>query len=126
MVAILKQDFSIMDEVRAWSKDLQVLQAIKGQRYNFFIDVYTVEELDLIDDWIEKILDSNKVMETLHTEIHQLKDQAQERILEVERHYRDACLEIFEDDEWENLLPIEVVVKNFRKIFEEVSNDEDI
>ena len=30
MVAILKQDFSIIDEVQAWSKDLQTLQAIKG------------------------------------------------------------------------------------------------
>ena len=37
------------------------------------IDVYTREELDMIDDWIEKIVDSNKVMGTLHEEIHQLK-----------------------------------------------------
>ena len=39
------------------------------------IDVYTTEELYLIDDWIEKIVESNKVMETLHVEIHQLKEQ---------------------------------------------------
>ena len=30
MVAILKQDFSLMDEVHTWQKDLQVLQVIKG------------------------------------------------------------------------------------------------
>ena len=30
MVEILKKDFNIMDVVWAWSKDLQVLQAIKG------------------------------------------------------------------------------------------------
>ena len=67
-----------MDEVRAWRKDLQTLQAIKGQRYHILIDVYTGEELDMIDDWIEKIVDSNKAMETLYEEIHRLKDQAQE------------------------------------------------
>lgn len=50
MVAILKQDFSIIDEVWAWSKDLQTLQAIKGKRYQVFIDVYMGDELDMIDD----------------------------------------------------------------------------
>ena len=90
------------------------------------IDVYTREELDMIDNWIEKIVDSNKVMETLHVEIHRLKDQAQEKILEAKRHYSDACLEIFEDEEWERLFPIEVVVESFKKIFEEAASDEDI
>ena len=95
IVVILRQNFSIMDEVRAWSKDLQTLQALKGQRYCTLINVYAREELDMIDDWIENIEDSNKVMETLHEEIHQLKDQAWERILEVEELYSDACLDIF-------------------------------
>ena len=75
VVAFLRKGFSIMDEVQAWSKDLQTLQAIKGQRYHILIDVYTREELDMIYDWIEKIEDGNKVMETLHEEIHRLKDQ---------------------------------------------------
>ena len=44
IVSILKQDFGIMDEVRAWSKDLQTLQAIKGQRYQILIDAYIGEE----------------------------------------------------------------------------------
>ena len=65
-------------------------------------------------------------METLHEEIHWLKDQAQERILEADKLYSNACLEIFEDEEWENLLPVEVVVDNFKKTLEEASNDEDI
>ena len=88
-----------MDEVRAWSKDLQTLQVIKRKRYHILIDVFTREELDMIDDWIEKIADNNKVMETLHEEIHWLKDQAQEKFLKVERHYSDVCLDNFEDDE---------------------------
>ena len=79
VVAILRQDFSIMDEVHAWRKYLQTLRAIKGQRYRILIDVYTKEELYMIDDWIEKIVDGNKVMETLHGEIHRLKDQAREK-----------------------------------------------
>ena len=66
IMEILRQDFSIMDEVQTWSKDLQTLQAIKGQRYRILIDVYIGEELDMIDAWIEKIVDENKVMETLH------------------------------------------------------------
>ena len=53
----------------------------------------------MIDDWIEKIADSNKVMESLHAEIYQLKDQAREQILEAEKLYSDACLDIFEDEE---------------------------
>ena len=65
-----------MDEVWAQRKDLKALQAIEGQRYHTLIDVYTKEELDMIDDWIEKIVYSNKVMETLNEEIHWLKDQA--------------------------------------------------
>lgn len=116
MVAILKQDFSIMDEVCAWSKDLQILQAIKGKRYKILVDVYVVKELDLIDHWIEKIVDSNKFMETLHAKIHRLKDQAREKILDAEKHYSDPCLDIFEDDEWEKLMPIMVVVENFQNI----------
>ena len=71
-------------------------------------------------------MDNNKVMESLHVEIHWLKDQAREQILEVEKHYSDACLDIFEDDVWEKLIPVEVVVKKFKKISEEFSSDEDI
>ena len=115
-----------MEEVQVWSKDLQTLQAKKGQRYCILIDVYTREELDMIDDWIEKIADGNKVMETLHEEIDWLKDQAREKILEAENLYSDACLDIFEDEEREKLLPVEVVVENFKKTLEEASSDEDI
>ena len=115
-----------MDEVQAWSKDLQTLQAIKGKRYQILIDVYMGEELDMIDDWIEKIEDSIKVMGTLHEEIHQLKDQAWEWILEAVKLYSNACLDMFEDEEWEKMLPVEVVVENFEKTLEEESSDEDI
>ena len=90
------------------------------------MDVYTTKELDKIDDQIEKIADGNKIMKTLHVEIHRLNDQAQEKVLEAKKHYSDACLDIFEDDAWERLIPIEVVVEEFWKSFEQVSNDEDI
>ena len=46
--------------------------------------------------------------------------------MEVEKLYSDACLDIFEDEEREKLLPFEVVVENFRKTLEEASSDEDI
>ena len=62
------------------------------------VDVYTMDEINMIDDWIEKISDSNKLMETLHDWIHRLKEKAQWQILEAERHYSDAYLDIFEDE----------------------------
>ena len=80
----------------------------------------------MIDYWIEKIEDGKKVMETFHGEIHKLKDQAWERILEAEKLYSDACLDIFEGEERVKLFPIEVIVDNFIKALEEISSDEDI
>lgn len=90
------------------------------------MDVYTMEELDKIDESIEKIMDDNKVMETLHMDIYKLKDQTQEQILEVEKYYSDVCLDIFEDDSRDKLMTIEAVVEKFQKAFEEASNDDDI
>ena len=46
--------------------------------------------------------------------------------MEAKRHYSNSCLDIFEDEEWEKLFPVEVVVDNFKKIFEEASGDKDI
>ena len=46
--------------------------------------------------------------------------------MEAEKLYSDACLDIFEDEEQENLLPSEVVVENFKKTLEEACSDEDI
>ena len=46
--------------------------------------------------------------------------------MEAEKLYSDASLHIFEDEEWEKLLPGEVVVENFNKTLEEASGDEDI
>ena len=65
-------------------------------------------------------------METLHKEIHRLNDQAQEWILEAKKLYSDACLDIFEVEEWEKLFPIELLVDNFKNTLEEASSDEDI
>lgn len=65
-------------------------------------------------------------METLHDEIHRLNNQAREQILEAERHYSDAYLDIFEDEECERFLPIDIVVENFKKIFVEVDDEEEI
>ena len=126
LVPILNEDFGLIDEVHTQGKDLQVLQSIKGQRYLMLMDVYTTDELDKIDDWIEKIVDGNKVMETLHANIHKLKDQAQEQILEAERHYIDACLDIFEDDSRDRLMTVQEVDEIFWNTFEEDSTEEDI
>ena len=87
-----------MDEVQTQAKDLKVLTVIKGQRYCTLTDVYTVEELDKLEDWIAKIDVGNKVMEGLHEDIQKLKDQTQETILEADRYYDAIALESFEDE----------------------------
>ena len=102
-----------MDEVHTWVNDLRALQSIKGQRYCMLMDVYTGDELDKIDDWIEKIGVGNKVMETLPVDIHRLKDQTQEKILEVEKYYSDACLDIFKDESRDKILPVQIVLEYF-------------
>ena len=89
------------------------------------MDLYIAKELDNIDDWIENIMNINKVMESLHTEIHKLKDQAHELILDAEKHYSDACLDIYEDNTWEKLILVGIVVEKFWNFFDEVYNDEE-
>lgn len=91
-----------MDEVHTWRKHLPALQSIKGKRYWMLMEVYKLEELDKIDDWIENIVDDNKVVETLHANIHKLKDQAQEKILEKNNHYSDACSDFLRIMQWIN------------------------
>ena len=49
LVTILNQDFGLMDEVHTQGKDLQVLQEIKGQRYQMLMEVYMNEDLDKIE-----------------------------------------------------------------------------
>lgn len=65
-------------------------------------------------------------METLHDEIHWLTDQAREKILEAERYYSNVCLDIFEDEECERFLPIDIVVDNFKNNFVQFDDEEDI
>ena len=56
-------------------------------------------------------MDRNKVMETLYVDMHKLKDQSQEKIVEVEKHYSDAFVDIFEDDSRDKLMTIEEIVE---------------
>ena len=62
------------------------------------MEVYTTEDLEKLDDWIENISTDNKVMEGLHTDIQKIRDQTQEKILKVERYYNATFHEIFEDE----------------------------
>ena len=90
------------------------------------MEVYTIEELDKLSDWIEKILIGNKVMEGLHEEIQWIKDKTQEQFLEMERYYNATCLEIFEDESKTKIFAMQSVVQQFRGIFEDASSDDDI
>lgn len=46
-----------------------MLQTIKGQRYRTLIEVYIIDEIDKLEDWIEKIAIGNKVIEGFHEDI---------------------------------------------------------
>lgn len=76
LVTIVNQDFGLMDEVRTWANDLQALKSIKGKRYQMLMEVYTAEELDKLDDWIEKLLAGNKFMEGLYEDIQKIRNKA--------------------------------------------------
>lgn len=77
LVSIVNQDFGLMDEVHTWEKYLHALTSLKGQRYHMLMEVYTAEELDKLDDWIENISANNKFMEGLHVNIQKIRDQNQ-------------------------------------------------
>ena len=59
------------------------------------MEVYTIDEIEKIEDWIKKIDARNKVIEELHKDIQKLKDRTQETILEAKRYYDAISLEIF-------------------------------
>ena len=50
-----------------------------------FIEVYIVEELDKLNDWIKKILAHNKVMEGLHKDIQRIKKKSSRVIFGSEK-----------------------------------------
>ena len=45
--------------------------------------------------------------------MHKLKDQTQEKILEAEKYYSNACLDIFEDESRDKIIPIQIIVEYF-------------
>ena len=59
LVAILNQDFGLMDDVHTQGKELHALQSINGQIYQMLMEVYKVEELHKIDDWVQNIMNDN-------------------------------------------------------------------
>lgn len=82
------------------------------------MEVYAVEELDMLNDMIEKILAGNKVMEGMHEEIQRINDKDQDQFLEAKRYQNTTCLEIFEDDSKTNIFGVQFVVQQFKVTFE--------
>ena len=50
-------------------------------------------------------------------DIHKLKDQSKEKILEAEKYCSNACFDIFKDDSRGKMITIEVVFEYFYKNF---------
>lgn len=46
--------------------------------------------------------------------------------MKAERHYSNACLDIFEDESRDRLMTVQEIVEQFWKNFEEASTDKDI
>lgn len=48
------------------------------------MEIYTIKELDKIDDWIEKVSAANKFFEWLYEDIQEIKNKARGKFLEVD------------------------------------------
>ena len=60
--------------------------------------VYIAEEMDKVEDWIDLIKDSTRVMMTLYDQIKEVENIAKAQILEVDKFYSATSMEIFIDN----------------------------
>ena len=72
--------------------------------------IYKVEEIDKVEDWTNSIKDSTRAMMTLYDQIKEVENRAKAQILEADKFYSAASMEIFTDNFIEDLVSIEIVV----------------
>lgn len=55
-----------------------------------------------------------------------MRDQTKKKILEAEKYYNDAYLDILEDESRNKFILVQLVVQQFWRTFEDASLEEDI
>ena len=109
--------FGLLKEVSSWANNLTTLREIKSQKYQMLTLVYTREEIDKVEDWIDSIKDSFRAMMTLYDQIKEVENRAKAQILEVDKFYSAASMEIFTDNSMDELASIETIVQHLKSSF---------
>ena len=126
LACITNSNFGLLDEVSSWTEDLQAFRQIKSQKYWMLTSVYTAEEIDQVEDSVDLIKDGTKSMMTLYDQIKEVEKRAKDQIMEADKLYSAASMEIFTDNSMDELVIIEVVVQQFRSSFEGVRDHIDL
>ena len=75
------------------------------------IVVYSSDELDKIQDWMDSIEDGNKEMLALYGNIQEIWGRAKAQILEVDKYYSMASMKIFIDDSKDEFTSAKFVIQ---------------
>ena len=111
LACITNSNFGLLDEVSSWTEDLQVLRQIKSQKYQMLTSVYMAKEIDKVEDWIDLIKDCTRSMMTLYDQIKEVENRARDQIMEADKLYSAASMDIFTDNSMDELVSIEAVVQ---------------
>ena len=65
--------------------------------------MYSRDQLDETNGWIDNIQEGNKVISALYEDIEEMKNWDKTQILEVDRYYSMANMKFFFDDSREKL-----------------------
>ena len=93
----------------SWANDLTTLREIKGQKYRMLTSIYTTKEIYKVEDCIDLIKDSTRAMMTLYDQIKEVENIAKAQILEVDKFYSVASMEIIIDNSMDELASIETI-----------------
>ena len=88
--------------------------------------VYIVEEIDQVEDWVDSIKEGTKAMMTLYDQIKEVENRARAQILEVDKLYSVASMDIFTDNSMDELESTETIVHQFISSIEEVRDHTNI
>ena len=73
--------------------------------------VYMVKEINEVEDWIDLVKDVTRAMMTLYDQIKEVANRARAQILEADKLYSVASMEIFTKNFMEELVSIETVIQ---------------
>ena len=71
--------------------------------------VYIEKEIDKVKDWIDSIKESTRVIVALYDKIKEVENRIKAQILEVDKFYSVASMELFTNYSMDELESIETV-----------------